>query len=38
MFSASGRYRNCMRLSLGQPWTARHEKALREIGRLARDF
>ena len=37
MFSASGRYRNCMRLSLGQPWSARHEKALRDIGRLARD-
>jgi DNA-binding transcriptional MocR family regulator len=37
MFSASGRYRNCLRLSLGQPWSARHDKALREIGRLARD-
>jgi DNA-binding transcriptional MocR family regulator len=37
MFSASGRYRNCIRLSLGQPWTPRHEKALREIGRLARE-
>jgi DNA-binding transcriptional MocR family regulator len=35
MFSASGRYRNCLRLSLGQAWTPRHEQALREIGRLA---
>jgi DNA-binding transcriptional MocR family regulator len=38
MFSASGRYRNCIRLSLGQPWTPRHEQALREIGRLAREL
>ena len=35
MFSASQRYRNCMRLSLGQPWSERQERALREIGRLA---
>ena len=38
MFSASGRYRNCIRLSLGQPWTPRHERALRDIGRLAREM
>jgi len=37
MFSASHRYRNCMRLSVGQAWDARHERALREIGRLAQD-
>jgi DNA-binding transcriptional MocR family regulator len=36
MFSASQRYRNCMRLSLGQNWTPRHERALREVGRAAR--
>jgi DNA-binding transcriptional MocR family regulator len=35
MFSASQRYRNCMRLSLGQPWNERTEQALREIGKLA---
>jgi DNA-binding transcriptional MocR family regulator len=35
MFSASQRYRNCMRLSLGHPWNERTESALREIGRLA---
>ena len=38
MFSASGRYRNYMRLSLGQPWTPRLERALREVGRLAREL
>ena len=35
MFSASQRYRNCMRLSVGQVWDEKHERALREIGRLA---
>lgn len=35
MFSASQRYRNCMRISLGHPWNERVEKALREIGNLA---
>jgi DNA-binding transcriptional MocR family regulator len=38
MFSASGRYRNCMRLSFGQEWSPRHERALREIGSLAREL
>ncbi|HEX2332655.1 MAG TPA: PLP-dependent aminotransferase family protein, partial [Burkholderiales bacterium] len=37
MFSASQRYRNCMRLSVGQVWDERHERALREVGRLAQD-
>ncbi|MCD6041697.1 MAG: PLP-dependent aminotransferase family protein [Burkholderiales bacterium] len=35
MFSASQRYRNCMRLSIGQAWAEKHERALREVGRLA---
>jgi DNA-binding transcriptional MocR family regulator len=35
MFSASQRYRNCVRISIGQAWTERHERALREVGRLA---
>jgi len=35
MFSASQRYRNCVRLSVGQVWDERHERALREVGRLA---
>jgi DNA-binding transcriptional MocR family regulator len=38
MFSASQRYRNCMRISLGQAWGERQERALREIGRLAREL
>jgi len=38
MFSASQRYRNCMRISVGQVWTQRHERALREVGRLAREL
>jgi DNA-binding transcriptional MocR family regulator len=36
MFSASQRYRNCMRVSVGNVWSPRHEQALREVGRLAR--
>jgi DNA-binding transcriptional MocR family regulator len=35
MFSATQRYGNCLRLSLGEPWSARIEAALRELGRLA---
>jgi DNA-binding transcriptional MocR family regulator len=38
MFSASQRYRNCMRLSLGQLWSQRHERALREVGAAAREM
>jgi DNA-binding transcriptional MocR family regulator len=38
MFSASQRYRNCMRLSIGQPWSERQERALREVGRLAQQL
>jgi DNA-binding transcriptional MocR family regulator len=36
MFSATQRYRNCMRVSVGQLWTERTERALREVGSLAR--
>jgi len=36
MFSASQRYRNCLRISVGHLWTERTEKALAEVGRLAR--
>jgi DNA-binding transcriptional MocR family regulator len=35
MFSASQRYQNCLRLSLGQIWSERQERALREVGALA---
>jgi hypothetical protein len=27
-----------MRLSVGQMWAERHERALREVGRLAQEF
>lgn len=36
MFSATQRYRNCMRVSVGYLWTERTETALREVGKLAR--
>lgn len=36
MFSASQRYRNCLRISVGHLWTERTEKALAEVGRMAR--
>lgn len=36
MFSATQRYRNCLRVSVGHLWTERTEKALAEVGRLAR--
>jgi DNA-binding transcriptional MocR family regulator len=35
MFSATGRYRNCLRISAVHPWTERVEKAMREVGRVA---
>ncbi|MGQ0543836.1 MAG: aminotransferase-like domain-containing protein [Betaproteobacteria bacterium] len=35
MFSATQRYRNFVRISVGQIWSERHERALREVGRLA---
>jgi DNA-binding transcriptional MocR family regulator len=36
MFSASQRYRNCLRISVGHLWTERTEKALAEVGKMAR--
>jgi DNA-binding transcriptional MocR family regulator len=36
MFSASGRYRNCLRLNCGYPVTAGTETAIRRLGELAR--
>ena len=38
MFSATQRYRNCMRISVGHPWSERMEKALAEVGRTARQL
>lgn len=34
MFSATGQYRNCLRLACGQPWNERHEDGIRRLGRL----
>jgi DNA-binding transcriptional MocR family regulator len=35
VFSASGRYRNCLRLSCAHPWNARIEKGVATLGALA---
>jgi DNA-binding transcriptional MocR family regulator len=35
LFSASGRYGNCLRLSCGYSWDARIEKGLMRLGELA---
>ena len=35
MFSAGRHYRNCLRLNAGIPWSAKVEKAVKTIGRLA---
>lgn len=34
LFSASGQYRNCLRIACGQPWSERIEDALRRLGQL----
>ncbi|MCF8179111.1 MAG: PLP-dependent aminotransferase family protein, partial [Sulfuritalea sp.] len=34
MFSASGQYRNCLRLACGQPWSERMDDAVLRLGRL----
>jgi DNA-binding transcriptional MocR family regulator len=36
LFSASGKYQNCIRLNCGNPWDARIEKAVGRIGELAK--
>ena len=33
IFSATQKYRNCIRLNCAQPWSARVEAALMELGR-----
>jgi DNA-binding transcriptional MocR family regulator len=35
MFSASGRYRNCLRLNCGNPWSDAIDVAVRRLGQLA---
>ena len=36
VFSASGLYRNCIRLNCGMAWTSRHDHALLTLGRICR--
>lgn len=36
LFSASGRYRSCLRLNCGRMWTPQIEMALRRLGELAK--
>ena len=38
LFSASGRYTNCLRLSAGHPWHPRIENALRTLGDITRSM
>ena len=38
MFSASNRYRNCLRVNCGIPWSERTEHALARIGELAHEL
>ena len=35
VFSASGRYRNCLRISCASPWSARLEGGVATLGALA---
>ena len=36
VFSASRRYRNCLRLSAGSTWSERIDQGVRRLGKLAR--
>jgi DNA-binding transcriptional MocR family regulator len=38
LFSASGRYQNCIRLNCGNPWEPRIVKSLERIGQLAQQM
>jgi len=38
MFSASPRFRNCVRLGVGGQWGDQHPRALRRIGALAKSL
>ena len=38
LFSASGQYRNCLRLNCGNPWSPRFEEAVKRLGSLAASF
>jgi DNA-binding transcriptional MocR family regulator len=34
LFSATGRYKNCIRVNVGHVWTKTHDRALLTLGRL----
>jgi DNA-binding transcriptional MocR family regulator len=36
LFSASGRYKNCLRLNCGNPWSEPIEAGIRRLGELVR--
>ena len=38
IFSASDRYRNCLRLSCGHPWSSEREQAIVKLGQLIKAF
>lgn len=38
IFSASDRYRNCLRLNCGHPWSAEREQAIVKLGQLSKHF
>jgi len=38
IFSATQRFRNCIRLNYGSPWTEVSEKAMETLGRIVRSF
>ena len=38
LFSASGQYRNCLRLNCGNPWSSRFESAIKQLGALAANY
>ena len=38
LFTTANRYRNCLRLNAGAPWTPEREAALRLVGRIADDI
>lgn len=38
LFSAAGKYQNCIRLNCGNPWSSRIETSLEQIGHLAQQM
>ncbi|MDO2286031.1 PLP-dependent aminotransferase family protein, partial [Escherichia coli] len=38
IFSATRRFAHCARLNYGHPWSARQEKAMETLGRIAQSL